>query len=235
MHARAAFAFVLVLFLNVPAHATALDDLRRALGELRGEAPLRVKIDSTDRRGEGKEKRESRGTSIAEDDGTSIRLVHDKKDLRVQLSKKSDNRTDHSIPADEVFEIMNFAPWLLKTIEGATLKKVTPSTHDGQPATLLEIVPVREKDQDGDKWIKNYSDTLLVWVGAGNVPLAAERTMKIKLRIVVISFELNKKEKWRFMRAGERLIIAAKSLDSTGSGLGKSETEFKTAVVSILR
>jgi hypothetical protein len=236
MHARTAVMSLLLVLLGVPAHAITLDELRRSLAEFHGEAPMRIRIDSTDRRGEGKEKVESRGASVAEDDGTSIRLVHDKKELRQQLAKKtSNNRADHSVPATEVFEFMNYAPSLLKTLEGATLKKATPTTLDGNPATLLEIIPVREKDEDGDKWIKGYNDTLLLWLGPGNVPLAAERTTKIKARIVVIGVEFNKKEKYRFTRSGERLLVAARSVESSSSGLGKSESQFKTAMVSVLR
>ncbi|MGN6186784.1 MAG: hypothetical protein ACTHQM_24370 [Thermoanaerobaculia bacterium] len=233
MHARL-LAFVL-LVAALPAHALTLDELRRTLASFDGQTPFRVKIDSTHRRGEGKEKKDSRGTAIAEDDGTSIRIVHDKKELRLQLAKPSSDRTDHSVPAAEAFELMNFAPSLLRTLEGATLKKVSPAVLDGNAVTLVEIVPVREKDEDGDKWIKSYSDTLLLWLGPGNVPVAAERTMKMKARIVVIGVEFAKKEKWRFLRAGERLVVAARSLESSGSGLGRSETEFKTAMVTVLK
>lgn len=233
MHAR--LAAIVLLALSLPAYAITLDELRRSLATFDGETPLRVKIDSTHRRGEGKERKDSRGSAIAEDDGTSVRIVHDKKELRQQLSKKSNDRTDHSVPAADAYELMNFAPSLLRILDGATLKKVTPAMLDGNATTLLEIVPLREKDEDGDKWIKNYADTLLLWLGPGNVPIAAERTTKIKARIVVIGIEFTKKEKWRFLRAGERLLVAAHSLESSGSGLGKSENEFKTAMVSILK
>jgi hypothetical protein len=228
-------AALLLLALSLPAQAVTLDELRRTLAAFNGQAPLRVKIDSTHRRGEGKERKDSRGSAIAEDDGASIRLVHDKKDLQNQLAKKQNDRTDHSVAAAEVYELMNFAPSLLRILEGATLKKVTPTTLDGHPATLLEITPVREKDEDGDKWIKNYADTLLLWLGPGNVPISAERTMKIKARIVLISVELNKKEKWRFARAGERLLVAACSEESSGSGFGKTENEFRTAIVTVVK
>jgi hypothetical protein len=234
MHARFALLAVCLLFV-LPAGAVTLDDLRRTLAEFKGDVPIRVKIDSTLRRGEGKEKKESAGTSVAEDDGASVRLVYDKSELRKHAASKSPVAGDHSVTAHEALQLMNFGPPMLKMLEGATLKKVTSTTLDGAAATLLEIVPLREKDEDGDKWIKAYADTLLVWLGPGNVPVAAERTMKIKARIVVIGVEFNKKEKFRFARMGERLVVGARSSESSSAGLGKSETEFRTAKVVVVR
>jgi hypothetical protein len=232
MHAR--FALMALLALALPARALTLDDVRRSLAEYHGVSPMSVKIDSVERRVDGKEKSESSGTSMAEDDGAQLRMVHDKKELsRRQQTKK--NRADYNVSADEALELMNYAPKLLRTLEGATLKKVSQTALDGAPATLLEIVPVREKDEDGDKWVKGYADTLLVWLGAGGVPLAAERTMKITARIVVIGRECNRKERFRFHRAADRLVVTRWSEESSGSGFGQSQNGTKSATVTVLR
>jgi hypothetical protein len=222
------------LLLALPAHAITLDDVRKSLAEYPGATPVNMKIDSTHLvRGEGKtQMEESRGTLIAEDDGTNLRIVHAKKDLR-RPGKK--NRASHGLPAGETFSLMNYAPELLQVLQGATLKKVTQTTLDGAPATLLEITPLREKDEDGDKWIKSYVDTLLLWIGPGGVPMAAERTHKIKARIVLIPVEFSRNEKLRFARAGDRLMVTKWSYESAGSGMGQSEAEKKSATLSIVR
>jgi len=229
MHMRNTILALLALAL--PAQAFTLDELRKSLSEYRGDSAMRVKIDATHRRGEGKSVKQSSGSSIAEDDGASVRLVHDKKELRKQLAKKDSDRTDHDVSAAEAMELMNFAPSLIRMIEGATLKRAVPTTFEGAAATLVEFMPVREKDEDGDKYIKSYVDVVTLWLGPGNVPIAAERTMKIKARILVISAEFEKKEKFRFARNGDRLIVTAHSMDSTSSGLGRSEKEAKRETV----
>jgi hypothetical protein len=164
-----------------------------------------------------------------------LRLVHDKKTLRQQLTKSQSDRTDFNVDASDVLDLMNYGPKLLKTLEGATLKSAKATTLDGVPATLVEIVPVREKDEDGDKYVKSYVDSLLLWLGPGSVPIAAERTTKIKARVVVIGFELLRKEKLRFTRAGDRLLVAKRNEESSGSGLGQSENESKSSSLSIVR
>lgn len=227
-------ALLLLLALALPARSLTLDEVRRSLAGYHGASPMSARIDSAERRLDGKEKSESSGTSVVEDDGTQIRLVHDKNELRRrQLEKK--NRADHSVGAAEAMELMNYAPKLLKELEGATLKRVTQTALDGAPATLLEIVPVREKDEDGDKWVKSYTDTYLVWLNAGGIPVAAERTLKLKARIIVIGLEMHKKEKFRFTRAADRLVVTRWSDETSGSGFGSSENGTKSATVTILR
>jgi hypothetical protein len=235
IHMRSSIAAVLLLVVTLPSHALTLDDVRRSLAEFRGASALNVRIDSQHVRNDGKKKTASNGSAIAEDDGMMLRLVHDKKALRQQLTKSQSDRTDFNVDASDVLDLMNYGPKLLKTLEGATLKSAKTTTLDGVPVTLVEIVPVREKDEDGDKYVKNYVDTLLLWLGPGSVPIAAERTTKIKARVVVIGFELLRKEKLRFMRSGDRLLVAKRNEESSGSGLGQSENETKSSSLSIVR
>lgn len=231
MLARTAPSLFLLLMLAASARAVTLDDVRRGLTDLNGAAPVTVKVTSVDQRSDGKQRVESRGTSVAEDDGTHIRLVHEKKGLQRPDEKK--RGADYSVGAAEAAELLNFAPSLLKTLEGATLKRATPSSLNGTAATLFEIVPPRVKDEDGDKWVKNYVDVLLLWVDGAGVPLAAQRTRKLKAKIVLIGFELNEKDDLQFARTGDRLVVTKRTTHSSGSGLGQSEVETKTIAIAI--
>jgi hypothetical protein len=226
---------VLLCFLTaitaLPAGGVTLDETRRALGALRGAEPITVRLVSADLRTDGKDKGESRGTSLAEDDGTYIKLIHEKKGLVRRDEKK--RGADHSVSAAEAAELMNFAPSLLKMLEGATLRKTTPAQVNGRPATLFEVVPVREKDEDGDKWVKNYVDVLLLWVDGAGLPLAARRTKELKARIVVISFEVKEKEELQFAHVSDRLVVTKRTTDSSGSGLGQKESGTKTIAVTV--
>ncbi len=231
MQNRAIAVSLLLLTLAAPARAVTLDDVRRGLADLRGLVPIAAKLVSVDQRTDGKEKGESRGTSVAEDDGTHIRLVHDKKNLVHRDEKK--RGADHSVGAAEAAELLNFAPVLSKILDGATLKRVTQTSLNGKPATLLEIVPLRVKDEDGDKWVKNYVDTLLLWIDGGAVPIAAQRTKQLKARIVVVGFEIKQKDELHFARANDRLVVTKRTTESSGSGLGQTESGTKTIAVAI--
>jgi hypothetical protein len=235
MRPLAILATVLFAVFAGPASAVTLDDVRHSLAELKGDSTLRVRIESMQRRNDGKQKTESTSMTVAEDDGTSIRLVHDKKELQKRIAARKPGRAETEMSSVDAFELMNFGPALLKLLQGATVKKVSATTLDGAAVTLFEVVPVREKDEDGDRWIKEYADSLLLWVADNGYPVAAERTLHVKARIVVIGVELNKKDKYRFAHVADRLLVGAQSVESTSSGFGKNETRFETAKVIVAR
>lgn len=221
---------LLVLFATQAGAAT-LDAVRRSLAELPGRLPVSARLVSTDQRTDGKETGESRGTSVAEDDGTYIRLIHEKQGL----VRRDENKrgADHSVTAGEAAELLNFAPALLRMLDGATIRKSTPATINGRSATLLELGLQRKKDPDGDKWVKSYEDLLLLWIDAGGVPLAARRTRHIKARVVVVGFEINEKDDLQFQRGADRLLVTRRTTESSGSGLGQSEKGKKTIAVTV--
>jgi hypothetical protein len=224
---------VLFLLAATPTNAATLQDVKNSLSALRGATPLRVAVASSDVRSDGKTKGESRGNSVIADDGTRIHLIHEKKDLLPREDKK--RGADYSVDAGEAAELLNYAPSLLRVIDKATLKRMTSTMRSGKPVTLLELTPVREKDEDGDKWVKNYVDTLLLWVDARGVPVAAERTKQMKVRFVVVGFEIAQKDELQFEPANDHLVVTKRTTASSGSGLGQGESGVKTVVASILR
>lgn len=234
MQIRSAFAGALAatLLLALPARSVTLDDLRRSLATLPGAATMKVRIDTQQRKESGKEKSASNASVIAEDDGTQLRLVHAKADLRQILQKRE--REDDALEATEALELMNYSPSLAKLLDGARLTKITPSSFDGAPATLFEIVPVREKNQRTERFVKSFTDTLLVWVGASGIPLAAERTSKLKAGILFLNIETTFKETLRFLRAADHLVVTKHVSEMMFAGLGQDETGMKSAIVSIL-
>ena len=230
MRSRSLLA-LLLLSIAGSAGAVTLDDVRRTLSTLQGSTPITVRLTAADLRTDGKEKGESRGTSSAEDDGTYIRLIHEKKGLVRREEKK--RGADHTVNAADAAELMNYAPSLLKTFEGATIRRTSATTVGGRAATLFEIVPVRVKDEDGDKWVKNYVDVLLLWVDATGVPIAARRTKEIKARIVVIGFEVKEQDDLQFARTNDRLVVTKRTTQSSGSGMGQTESGTKTISLAI--
>ena len=232
MHTRL-LLLAAAMLLALPLPAATLQDVKGALHEFRGASPVSITLVSSDQRTDGKEKGESHGTSVAEDDGARIHLIHDKKDLAGQRQTK--RGADYSVGAAEAAEMLNFAPSLLKTLEGATVKRITQTMRNGKSVTLLEINPPRQKDDDGDKWIKNYVDTLLLWVDNKGLPVAAERTKQMKIRIVVVGFEVFEKDELQFEAVNDHLVVTKRVTASSGSGLGQGESGVKSVVASIAR
>lgn len=220
------------LLLASPARSAPLDDLRRSLGSMPGAATMKVRIDTKRQKLSGKEKSESSASVIAEDDGTQLRLVHAKADLRQLLAKR--NREEDALDATEAFELMNYSASLTKLLEGAKLTKITQSSFEGAPATLFEIVPLREKNQRTERFVKSFTDILLIWVAAGGIPVAAERTSSLKAGILFLNFESKVKETFRFARAADHLVVTRHLTELAMAGLGQDETGMKSAIVSIL-
>lgn len=230
----AALASLATFLLASSAGAVTLDDVRRTLNSMQGASALKVRIETTARRTDGKEKTQSSGSSVAEDDGQYLRMTHQKSQLRPRVERGE--AADSSVGPAEAVELMNYAPALLKALDGATLRKSSASSFEGTAVTLLEIVPKREvRNPRLEKFIRNFSDVLLLYVGPGGIPVAAERTQSVKASLLVIKFEAQSKEKHRFVRTSDRLLVAREAVEFTTSGLGQNGSGFETSVVSIVQ
>jgi hypothetical protein len=235
MQTRLAALVSLATFLVASsAGAVTLDDVRRTLTSMQGASSLKVRIETNARRVDGKEKTQSNGFSVAEDDGQFLRMTHQKDQLRPRMERGE--RADSSVGPTEAVELMNYAPALLKALDGATLKKSTAASYEGTAVTLLEIVPKREiRNPRLEKFVRSFSDVLLLYVGPGGVPVAAERTQSVKASLLVIKFEAQSKEKHRFVRSSDRLIVARHTSEFATSGLGQNGSGHETSVVSIVQ
>jgi hypothetical protein len=231
MRSRLSVLAAFLIFAS-PARSATLDDLRRALAAFPGMSAMKVRVETQERKQSGKTKRESSASVIAEDDGTQLRLVHAKADLRRRLEKGHDD--ERGLEAAEALELMNYSSRLVRLLDGATLTKVTQSSIDGTAATLFEIVPVREKSERTERFVKSFSDVLLLWVAPGGIPIAAERTSKLKAGILFLNFESKVKETFRFARAADHLVVTRHVTELAMAGLGQDETGMESAIVAVL-
>lgn len=223
------------LSIAIPARPASLDAVRSALASMEGSSALKVRIDTSHHRVEGKKKTQSTASSVAEDDGELLRMVHRKSQLPPPRSDRGP-RADSSVGPSEAMELMNYAPAMLKLLEGATLRKVSQSSFEGTPTTLLEIVPKREvRNPKLERFVNKFSDVLLLHVSAGGVPIAAERAQSIKASLLVIRFQASSKEKQRFVRVADRLLVAKQTVDVATSGLGQNESGSETRTLAVIQ
>ena len=65
------------------------------------------------------------------------------------------------------------------------------------------VVPARDR-----RYVKNVEATERIWLGPDGVPVAAERTVVLHGRIfLIIDFEIEQKDAFRFGRSGDRLVV----------------------------
>jgi hypothetical protein len=127
-----------------------------------------------------------------------------------------------AMKASEVSDYLNGSEELLRTLEQAQLIEEKSEAWQGRPARLLLLKITPRMGQQERKYIKEMDATAKVWVGADGLPLAAESQVKLKGRaLLVISFESQQREEFRFARAGNRLVVVHHTRESSGSGGGE--------------
>jgi hypothetical protein len=213
------------------ARGDALGDLKSALTALPGRQPLRGSLDLVSTTQDSDDKHEGRATVRIESDEAGLSVVYPQElllrlseEARLEGTGKPQPATTaiREIHASDIAESVNYAPVLLRTLERSHLAEQKPSAWQGLPARQLTFnvdVPLAEKEK---KHVKEMTTRLTVWIAADNLPLAAQLTVHLKARMMLISFEDQQKEEMTFAHWGDRLVVARKVSDESGSGMGQS-------------
>lgn len=226
-------ALLAFLFANA-AWANGLDDMRNALGSLQGQGALRGTFDARQSKQEvdkGKAPESANASAFIEDDGGNLTIRWD----RATLKRANDeaNPPNNGKPKQMLSTVLgtstalrigscvNYAPALLRALDGAQLKSERADTYHGKPARLLELSLVERSPDDEHVSMKESTHTAQVWLGADNVPLAASIVHKRKAKVLVfLSFEQQSKEDFQFSVAGNRLVVLKQDEQGTAKGLG---------------
>jgi len=120
-----------------------------------------------------------------------------------------------------VHDNLSAAAGVLRQLDGAELVGEQAETWEGQPARVLTLKLPPPQNAQARKYLKDWNATAKVWVGADNLPLAGETRVRQKGRAyLVISFEGESKEDFRFAPAGQRLVITRRFRESSNSNPG---------------
>ncbi len=217
--------------------ADTLADLKGALARLNGQEPLRASLDYQfwSRQGDAKQPvvTEGRATTQIEDGPQGLKMSWSRGLLQAAAQesrakaqdpekKTPTRRALESLKAVEVCDYLNGAAELLRTLDQAQLTGEQPDTWQGRPARLLTFKVNPALDKQSRKYIKEMEATAKVWVGPDGLPLAAENWVRLKGRaFLVIGFEQQQKEEFRFARTGNRLVVVHHVQESSGSGGGE--------------
>lgn len=217
------------------AHASGLDDLRKALGGLRGAAPVKVTLTAqvaTAAKDDDDKVRNASGTATlsAEDGPQGLRLVYPREIVVKAMAEGAGRQTDSTAPIPtrnalneldytKVHSMVHAAETLLIRLEGAKLKAERSEAWNGKPARLLSLELTVPKNQ---QFVDKQSATLDVWIDEAGRPLAsrAETTTKGSAYIVV-TFEAKSSEDRVYSIIGDRLLVTRRDSSSRGSGAGQ--------------
>lgn len=237
----------LALLLATPVHADAASDLRSALRGLAAREPIRCSYEvQRSEANEGKFDNDKFTGKIALD------LEADANGLRISLPKALLDQVGREQDAEarnpkenmptvtalndlrtvEAAQAMDFAPVLIRMLEGAKVVSDGPGTWGGKPVRVM-IFRLADEPHDGPGKLTVSENKLTLWLGPDLVPLAAEHLAAGKFSFLVFRGESRQKESWHLTRVADRLVPLRREFSRTSSGMGQKGSESVVALVKV--
>ncbi len=232
------------LVLPTLARADAVSDLRTTLGRLQATQPLAatLKVSSTVKDEEGKTTHAQLQVSAASGkDGLSMGFSPDLLQRASKEAAVNAKNKDAPTPIEDLLgklspvsvqPMVDFAPVLLRQIDGATLASQRDETHDGKPAHLLVFDVPLPPSASKQMTIKHYTGQVMVWLGADGVPLAVRDVVEVKGRKFLISIEFGNTTDYAMNVVGTRLVVVSRHTVETHSVFGKTGSSSTDAVLT---
>ncbi len=242
-------ASVLPLLAAPAAHADRLTDLRATLEKLRGDSPVKAQIAVRSVRRNGDDKETGQATQevtvIAEHGPQGLRLTWSPQ-LLAEARKAARQKVANPdapvtqgvdlavLDAEQAVELLDTADSLLLSLDRAVLAEDRVEPRGGKPTRVLVIKPHDGLSASDRKAVKSREDTLKIWLDDNGIPVALDRSFKIKFSKLMISINVSGHQTATFAVSGDRLVTLSASEESSGSGLGQSEKTHETARVKLL-
>jgi hypothetical protein len=236
----------LILAFAASLAADTISDVRAALGRLTAKDPIRATYEfqrSVDSGGKfGDEKFSGKAIVELEGDANGFRTIFGRALLnqleQEQVAKRRDPKlktptvnTLRELNAVETAEALDFAPVLVRMIQGAKVMSDNQGTWQGKPARVL-VLRLVDEPEDGPGKVTVLDNKLTLWLGADLVPQAAEHVEAVKFSVFLIRGEMKQKKSWHFSRVGDRLVQVRHDSNQIASGLGQKQNE---TVMALLR
>lgn len=211
-----------------------LADLAAALERLGGAQTLRVRVEHRHAFSQGDDPPRPEGLvwAVAEAGPDGLKVTWDGALLADADREERQLVTDPDAASpvrDALFDlriltlahVLDAAPELLRTLRGAELVEARDEPKDGVPARLLVLKVKPALGSRERKYVKEVAATARVWLGQDGLPLAAEQEIKAKGRaFLVITFDIEVREKLRFALEGDRLVVLHRESEQRSSGAG---------------
>ena len=128
--------------------------------------------------------------------------------------------------------VVDFAPVLLRELDGATLASQRDEAHEGKPTHLLVFDVPLPASASKQMTIKQYSGQIMVWLGADGVPVAVRKATAVKGRKFLISIDFSNTTDYRLEVIGTRLVVVSRHSQEAHSVFGKAGSSVTDAVLT---
>lgn len=235
------------LVVALPLYADGLADVRTALGKLTGREPIRATYEVqriVDNKGKfSNDKFTGKATIDLEADANGLRVAYSRPLLeemeREQQAKAKEPKKPtptvsavSQMGALSVADAIDYAPSLLHLLDGAKTVEDRAGTWGGKPSRIVIFRLADKRDNDIGK-MTVLENKLTLWLGADDVPLAAELVRNAKFSFLFIRGEWRTKRSWHFGRFGDRLVRTHHEEHENGSGLGQKGSASLIATVRV--
>jgi hypothetical protein len=132
----------------------------------------------------------------------------------------------------ETSNAIDFAPVLLRMLDGAKLISDAAGTFQAKPVRVLVLRLADHIDEEDAGRVKVAENRLTLWLGADLVPVGAEHIFNAKFSFLIFKGESKQKKSWYLARVGDRLLRVRHESSQSSSGMGQKGNE---SVVATLR
>ncbi len=225
---------MLMLCIALPVSADTLTDVKTALGKLNAKSPLRAtwsleQSDSTNGK-YGNDKSAKRISVEASQDADSFRVEIPRAVMRAET-----RRTLPSLSPTGIADDIDFADAFSAMLNLGTLAEERRVMWNGAPARLL-VLKMKEPKHEHEISIGkvDYKENRMsVWIGADDLPLAAEHVSKVSAGFLMFHGDSTMKKTWQFARKDDHFVVTRYEDWSSFSGLGQQGQGHTIVTVAI--
>jgi hypothetical protein len=233
----------------VPASPDPLAQLVGALARLPATTQVRARVEHRVTFGQGDEEPPpvpGTATATASSGPDGLRITFSPSLLARAEAEERDRLQNPDAPTptrDAVGDLRTLAlarsldavPEMLRSLHDARVLEDKVEPFEGTPTRVL-VLQVKPAIASRDrKYVKDIEATARIWLGPDGVPIATDRRVLLKGRIfLIISFEIEQKERLRFGRSGDRLVVLRQESDFKSSGAGERRDRLAVTTLSLL-
>ena len=230
--------------------ADAIAEIRSALLSLKGAAPIHASFElQRSRKAQGRfANNESNGSAIVDviADPGGLRITFAQRVLERATAEAVEHQADPKkatpvrstlaeIDATTLSDDLDYSHAMLRLLAMGKVASDTRAVWQGRPARLLvmKLNPKLNPEATTVFHVNFSDDTLRLWVGADNVPLAAERIQRGTAGFLFLRGEMNNKQSWVFSRYADRLLVTRYESSFAGSGFGQKGEGRNVQIVTV--
>ncbi|MEO6259237.1 MAG: hypothetical protein ABIP63_02765 [Thermoanaerobaculia bacterium] len=243
-------SLLIALLLCPSLRADTTADIRTALASLRGAAPIHATFElQRSRKAQGRfANNESNGSATVDvvADPTGLRITFSQPLLERATTEAVEHQGDPKkstpvrstlaeIDATTLSDDLDYARAMLRLLAIAKPISESKTVWQGHPAHLLvmKLNPKLNPEATTVFHVNFSDDTLRLWVGADNIPLAAERIQRGTAGFLFLKGEMKNRQSWVFSRYADRLLVTRYESSFAGSGFGQRGEGKNVQIVAV--